>query len=525
MSAVGSSNDAHGLISKRLSKELVIALSGPVGAGLPIVREQLEKALKERQYTPVHVKLSDLFAQQMSKLNLKPEEAIPGTAAFERIWKLQGMGNQLRGAMGEDMAAQLAVKQIAVHRASEHPAVGLNEIEPLRVAYIVDQLKHPREVRLLRAIYDDLFYMVGVLSAHDRRKAFLKDLGMSTPEAEKLIDRDRKEAGSDGQQLEKTLLHADYFINNSKKNLPSILGSLQRFLALVHGDPRVSPDAEERGMYAAYSAGLRSACLSRQVGAAIADEAGNVISTGCNDVPKGGGGLYEPGPGDQRCIHKGGLCYNDKHKEKLGLEIADVLHKEGFKQEQIVKITAAIRENTRVGALIEFSRAVHAEMDAIVGVARTGAKGIVGSTLYTTVYPCHNCARHIVAAGIASVVFIEPYEKSLAADLHDDAILQELEPKPEYKNYSLVHFRHFEGVSPVKFARLFQMGAARKNRHGKAVDQDVAGEKKESMYLDDYKVLETRVIQNLDLVERKLAPPPPPASPSPLPLPPSPAAG
>ncbi len=518
---MGSSSDAHGYISKRLSKELVIALSGPVGAGLPVVRAQLERALKERQYTPVHVKLSDLFAQQIAKLKLEAEEPISGSTAFQRIWKLQGMGNKLRSALGEDMAAQLAVKQISVHRASEHPSVKLEEIEPKRVAYIVDQLKHPREVRLLRAIYDDLFYMVGVLSSHDQRTAFLKDLGMTTPEAEKLIDRDRKEADSDGQQLEKTLLHADYFINNSKKNLPGLLSSLHRFLALVHGDPRISPDAEERGMYAAYSAGLRSACLSRQVGAAIVDGAGNIISTGCNDVPKGGGGLYEPGPSDQRCIHKGGLCYNDKHKDKLGLEIAEVLSKEGFKQEQVEKITAAIRKNTRVGALIEFSRAVHAEMDAIVGVARTGAKGIVGSTLYTTVYPCHNCARHIVAAGIASVVFIEPYEKSLAADLHDDAILQELEPKPEYQSYSLVHFRHFEGASPIKFARLFQMGAARKDKQGKAIDQDLASEKKESMYLDDYKVLEYRVIDNLERVEKTLAPtspvpPPPPAPLTPL---------
>jgi len=39
---------------------------------------------------------------------------------------------------------------------------------------------------------------------------------------------------------------------------------------------------------AAYCPSLRSACLSRQVGAAMSDLNGNVISTGCNPVPING---------------------------------------------------------------------------------------------------------------------------------------------------------------------------------------------------------------------------------------------
>jgi deoxycytidylate deaminase len=35
---------------------------------------------------------------------------------------------------------------------------------------------------------------------------------------------------------------------------------------------------------------------------------------------------------------------------------------------------------------------------------------------------CHNCAKHIVAAGIRRVVYIEAYPKSKAADLHEDSI-------------------------------------------------------------------------------------------------------
>jgi len=57
-------------------------------------------------------------------------------------------------------------------------------------------------------------------------------------------------------------------------------------------------------------------------------------------------------------------------------------------------------------------------MDAILALARGGETGIVGSTLYCTNYPCHYCAKHIIAAGINRVVYLEPYEKSLARKLH-----------------------------------------------------------------------------------------------------------
>lgn len=64
--------------------------------------------------------------------------------------------------------------------------------------------------------------------------------------------------------------------------------SVERFIKLVHGINGISPTIDEIGMHAAYSAALRSACLSRQVGAAILDNQGNIISTGCNDVPSFG---------------------------------------------------------------------------------------------------------------------------------------------------------------------------------------------------------------------------------------------
>src|SRR3569832_2504669 len=78
-------------------------------------------------------------------------------------------------------------------------------------------------------------------------------------------------------------------------------------------------------------------------------------------------------------------------------------------------------ESSRLLDITEFGRAVHAEMDAILCCSRAGIDTL-GTTLFSTTFPCHNCTKYFVAAGIKRVVYIEPYEKSQALDLHDDAI-------------------------------------------------------------------------------------------------------
>ena len=178
-------------------------------------------------------------------------------------------------------------------------------------------------------------------------------------------------------------------------------------------------------MYAAYSAGLRSACLSRQVGAVITDSSGNILSTGCNDVPKARGGLYSAASDtDNRCYNQdGGKCHNDERKNLMQQKIALTIKTElNIDKEKADNLTEIIKKTSGLRDLLEFSRSVHAEMDAITTIARKGGISTQGAYLYTTTYPCHNCARHIIAAGIRKVFYIEPYEKSLARELHRDAL-------------------------------------------------------------------------------------------------------
>ena len=226
-------------------------------------------------------------------------------------------------------------------------------------------------------------------------------------------------------------------------------------------------------MYAAFSASLQSACLSRQVGAALFDDEGNLLAIGKNDVPKAGGGLYvsDDGEKDHRCVHKSGKCYNVSSKLKIKNKIHDILLKEiksslgsDPSMELILRrleaitpnITEAIYKGSNISSIMEYSRSIHAEMDVITTMARKSTEGAKGKILFTTTYPCHNCARHIVSSGIKKVIYIEPFDKSLALDLHDDSITKS-------EDHSKVIFSDFEGVAPRRYNKFFMPTDERKD--------------------------------------------------------------
>jgi len=102
-------------------------------------------------------------------------------------------------------------------------------------------------------------------------------------------------------------------------------------------------------------------------------------------------------------------------------------------------------------AITEFGRMVHAEMAAITDAARRGVS-VAGSRLFSTTFPCHNCAKHIVAAGIREVIYIEPYPKSQVAALFSDSIALDRPPTANQ-----VAFSSFVGFAPTQFGDLFQM--------------------------------------------------------------------
>ena len=108
-------------------------------------------------------------------------------------------------------------------------------------------------------------------------------------------------------------------------------------------------------------------------------------------------------------------------------------------------------------------------MEALLSCARNSIS-CRGATLYATTFPCHNCAKHIIAAGIARVVYIEPYPKSKAFQFYPAEI------STEKGDSDKVIFEPFTGVGPQRFIDLFAVKSARwyakkrKDRNGKKLD-------------------------------------------------------
>lgn len=497
-------------ISGRRTQELVIALCGPLGSGVSTVSKHLSKKLTACGYEIKKVKFSELIQQKATGITATE---LARLSYSDRIEKLQKKGSELRETYGNDILAQLAIMEIAADRTkySLNPEDDELDQTPIqlkresrRVATILDSLKHPQEVELLQKVYGNMFYLTGVLSSSERRKhRLMTNKKMTDEAASALMERDKSEGTSHGQQLLKTLLYADFFIRNEKNNTNSLTAPIDRYVNLVLHKKDITPTRHEFAMFLAESAAKRSGCLSRQVGAAIISEDGDIIATGCNDVPKSGGGLYstEDGNNDNRCFNcYDNACHNDKYKKHLSEDLRPILEdsipeNKALNAEELKIVIDKISAHPRIKNLLEFSRSVHAEMDAIISVARRGKHSLKGASLYTTTFPCHHCARHIVAAGIAKVFFIEPYEKSLALAFHEDSIV--FEPASEDDPSDKVKFMHFEGVAPTKYLSLFASGERKDN--GKLMEEDLrVSSPAIEQFLDTYIEYEAKVVKYVE---------------------------
>lgn len=122
---------------------------------------------------------------------------------------------------------------------------------------------------------------------------------------------------------------------------------------------------------------------------------------------------------------------------------------------------------------------------------------MIGGKLYCTTYPCHNCARHIIAAGIKEVYYIEPYRKSLATRLHNDSITE------DESREGLVRILMFDGVAPRRYLDFFKMLPGSRKKDGKKIIEN-NNEKfpKNTLSLQAIPILEKKITE--DLKSKKL---------------------
>jgi deoxycytidylate deaminase len=446
------------------NESLCIALVAPIGVDLNLIEKLLiTEIIKLKIYSPFNSRL-DQYEQYIIDISmlLKNNKHVD---AYNSIIEKMNMGDKKRKKLGYDGA--LAV-EIA-------PKIKKNKLQ------VIHQLKTPEEIDYLRSYLHQKnipFFVISVFDTIENRTKKLQSklqfskiknnnqiekLKSANSLAQDLIDRDQKDMQNKfGQNVSEAFPLADFFIDASYES--TISSQIDRIIKAIFCHPHISPTLEEYGMYLAEGCGLRSRDLSRQVGAAILDNKGSILSLGCNEAPKAFGGCYwENDTPDNRDFILN-VDSNYDFRNKILNELFSILSslnefkKSNTSIKKIQKIgiskfisdNKSLFKNTRIMNLIEFGRSQHAEVGAIADAARKGIS-LESGILFTTVFPCHLCSRYIISSGIKKIVFIEPYPKSLTLDLYFREITFSIDSSSNTK----ILLKPFIGIAPRIYRKIF----------------------------------------------------------------------
>lgn len=475
-SATESPTDAaRQALDKLLDREpqrhpLIIGFVGAIGIRWQRILSAFEESLKRFDYESTIIHLSQLA----DNLTYSPWGDLPNAPSLDYYVSRMDACDRLRADVQSGSAlAALAVGEIYEHRSQQE------ELKPQ--AYLLKSLKHPAEVILLRHVYGDAFSLVAVASSARERRDSLAELlstsitapNDSRADAERLIGRDQSDSGNRdyGQNVRDTYSMADVFIPIGRG--VEIITDIDRFIDAAFGAPFITPSSDEEGMKFAHTSALRSAAAGRQVGAALIPEMGTPIVAGVNEVPKPGGGQYWTGDSPDYRDFRTGEDSNPIYIKRVIQEIFERLVANDWLIEELCQLSSeelvvrafepdesgnAVLAGTRASSLIEFTRCLHAEQAAIINAARAGVS-TQEATMFTTTFPCHECAKIIVGAGIQEVHYIEPYPKSLVDSLYRDVI----ETSPLFKRpgstraeQTKIPFYQFFGIAPRRYTRYFE---------------------------------------------------------------------
>lgn len=425
-------------------------------------------------------------------------------------------GDEFRKVTGlDDALARLAIGSVRGMRKQRNPTKESKDPPIPRCAYIFKSLKHPKEIDLLRTVYGPNFYLISAYVPRATRiENLVTDIAASNYDSHReqyratavdLVKRDENDDDKEyGQKVRNSFPEADLFVD--ALDPVKLRNSIDRFIEILFGNPFHTPSKSEFAMFHAQASAYRSAALGRQVGAAISTPAGDIIAVGTNEVPKFGGGLYWSDDDEDGRDFRKNFDVSDRKKRELLAEVlkrfADDKWFEGGKHDgksidALFEQATPLLRSTRLMSLIEFGRAVHAEMAALLDAARRGI-AVKGSTLFTTTFPCHDCARHIIAAGVSRVIYIEPYPKSLAEEFHLDSIV--IDPVGEVID-KLV-FQPFVGIAPRLYSQLFRM-TKRKDRRGEVVEWQASTDGLPRLAVTSLAYIESERIE-LDELDNKL---------------------
>lgn len=283
--------------------------------------------------------------------------------------------------------------------------------------FCIDAIRNPYEATYFKDRFS-AFYLISVNTDDSMRRKRLSDLKVDHIDSLDEIEYPDKLKGEEkfyNQNIKACLEIADIHIYNpdiDNNKYFFLSEQLLKYIMLMIHPGLITPTHLERCMQIAYNAKLNSGCLSRQVGAVVTGEDYSIKSVGWNEVAKG---QVSCNLRDVRqfCNNKDKESYSyyeltdEKFCESM-LEICKIDYKKlgGRLYPYCFKDVYNEIENKDNQV---YTRALHAEENAFLQIAKYGGKGVQGGFLFTTASPCELCAKKAYQLGIKKIVYIDPY--------------------------------------------------------------------------------------------------------------------
>lgn len=333
---------------------------------------------------------------------------------------------------------------------------------------VIDAIRNPLELVYLRDQFA-AFYSIAVTAEDEDRVSRLESMGLQKARIKEI---DEKEYSSEkkslssyeefvSQNLQECIQKSDIFLANPgrsgdlEKNSRLLNTQIVRYVALMIRPGLITPTRDERCMQLAFVAKLNSGCISRQVGAAVADKSFSIKAVGWNDVPKGQTPCLLRNV-DDLLSGGDGESFSDFEKRDLALR-ADLNNE--FANRRSMSDGAGIPcafcfkdayNRTKDAKNQVHTRSLHAEENAFLQLAKTGNSGIEGGVLFTTASPCELCSKKAFQLGIVEVVFVDPYPGISATHV----LASGIGPRPKLRLFSgaIGHAYHriYEPILPIK---------------------------------------------------------------------------
>jgi hypothetical protein len=191
--AVTEAVQALDLARRSRSEFLLIGIVGAVGSGNSWTGQVLERLLAQRGMRPKTIQARTVLRKAAPAL-WEAAEILASTKPLDAAAQFQSIGDELRQRHDHAFVASGFIAEIEGMRATERPAV-----------VICDSLRHPDEVRLLRMVYGEAFWLLGVVCDQRTRRArllkkFSQHGGAPSPEEiARFIERDQDSRLKHGQ--------------------------------------------------------------------------------------------------------------------------------------------------------------------------------------------------------------------------------------------------------------------------------------------------------------------------------------